>query len=282
MHAANRLRTEMTSVQQPGAGRNPRYSTEGSCGIAIMAKASVPGRTKTRLVPPLTFEQAAALNTAFLQDMTGNLIVAGSHAAIAGYVAFAPAGTEAFFHDTLSVEIGLIEACLPSLGDCLLHTVEEIFAREHAYAVVLNSDSPTLPTALLVETANVLAQSAERAVLGPSTDGGYYLLGLKTPHRRLFEDITWGTEQVAAQTLERARELKLQVHMLPPWYDVDDAEGLRRLHSELKAARPGHDGLDPAIPYYPAATATLMQSLVVSTLVGAEREGVRQIPLWSP
>src|SRR5262249_62225816 len=98
MHAANRLRTEMTSVQQPGAGRNPRYNTEGSCGIAIMAKASVPGRTKTRLVPPLTFEQAAALNTAFLQDMTGNLIVAASHTSIAGHVAFSPCGAGALFH----------------------------------------------------------------------------------------------------------------------------------------------------------------------------------------
>ena len=216
-----------------------------------MAKASAPGRTKTRLVPPLTFEQAAALNTAFLQDMAGNLLSAGSHAAIAGYVAFAPAGTEAFFHDTLPPDIGLIDACLPSLGDCLLHTIEEIFARGHAAAVVLNSDSPTLPTALLVETANMLAQPGERAVLGPSTDGGYYLLGLKTVHRRLFEDITWGTERVAAQTLERAREIKLDVHMLPPWYDVDDVEGLRRLHGELGSARAAQAKLDPRTPVLP-------------------------------
>ena len=69
--------------------------------------------------------------------------------------------------------------------------------------------------------------------LGPCTDGGYYLLGLKTMHRRLFEDITWGTKQVAAETLERAREVKLDVHLLPPWYDVDDVEGLRRLHDEF-------------------------------------------------
>ena len=100
-----------------------------------MAKASAPGRTKTRLVPPLTFEQAAALNTAFLQDMTGNLLLAGGHAAIAGYVAFAPAETEAFFHGTLPPGIGLIDACLPTLGDCLLRTLEEIFARGYASAV---------------------------------------------------------------------------------------------------------------------------------------------------
>jgi glycosyltransferase A (GT-A) superfamily protein (DUF2064 family) len=89
--------------------------------------------------------------------------------------------------------------------------------------VVLNSDSPTLPTALLVETAEVLARPGDRAVLGPSTDGGYYLLGLKYAHARMFEDITWSTEQVAEQTLARARELGLDVHTLPACYDVDDA-----------------------------------------------------------
>ena len=183
MDAANRLRGETRSVERPAGSKDDRRRTDGSCGIAIMAKASAPGRTKTRLAPPLTFEQAAALNTAFLQDIAGNLLSAGSHAAIAGYVAFAPAGTEAFFHDTLPPDIGLIDACLPSLGDCLLRTIQEIFARGHAAAVVLNSDSPTLPTALLVETAEILARPGERAVLGPSTDGGYYLLGLKTVHR---------------------------------------------------------------------------------------------------
>ena len=99
--------------------------------------------------------------------------------------------------------------------------------------MVLNSDSPTLPTAFLVETAEMLARPGERAVLGPSSDGGYYLLGLKTAHRRLFEDIAWSTERVAAQTLERAREIGLDVHMLPVWYDVDDIEGLRRLAGEV-------------------------------------------------
>ena len=208
----------------------------------------MPGQAKTRLVPPLTFEQAAALNIAFLQDIAGNLLLAGSYAPIAGYVAFAPAGSEEFFRGALPSTIGLIDACLPNFGDCLRRTIEEIFARGHVSAVVVNSDGPTLPTALLIETADALARPGERAVLGPSTDGGYYLLGLKTPHRRLFEEITWSTERVAAQTLERARELELDMHMLPSWYDVDDGEGLRRLYGELGSARAAN-GLDPHTPY---------------------------------
>ena len=281
MNVANRLRGKSRPVEPSVTGQNNRSRTTGSCGIAVMAKASAPGRTKTRLVPPLTFEQAAALNTAFLRDVAGNLLLAGRHAPIAAYVAFAPAGTEEFFHRTLPPNIGLIDACLPNLGDCLLRTIEELFARGHASAVVLNSDSPTLPTALLIEAADALTSSGVRAVLGPSTDGGYHLLGLKTAHRRLFEGITWGTERVAAQTLERARELKLEVHMLPAWYDIDDVEGLRRLHRELRAARGGEPGLDPLTQHYPAATASLMRSLAPGALAGSRQEGDPQIPLGS-
>ena len=232
-----------------------------SCGIAIMAKASAPGQTKTRLVPPLTFDEAAALNTAFLQDIADNVLRAGCHSAIAGYVAFAPRGSEDFFRRILPPTIGLIDACLPTLGDCLLCTVESLCARGHQSAVVLNSDSPTLPTALLVETAEALARPGERAVLGPSSDGGYYLLGIKTVHRRLFEEIAWSTERVAEQTRERAREIKLDVHLLPVWYDVDDAEGLRRLRSEVRGARVAKRLTDTCEPNFPAATAALIDRL---------------------
>ena len=111
-----------------------------------MAKASAPGRTKTRLVPPLTFDEAAALNTAFLQDIADNLLSAARYSSIAGYAAFAPLGSEPFFRGVLPPAIGLIDACLLHFGDCLLRTIEELLARGHQSAVVLNSDSPTLPT----------------------------------------------------------------------------------------------------------------------------------------
>ena len=223
-----------------------------------MAKASAPGRAKTRLVPPLTFEEAAALNTAFLQDVADNVLAAAQHAGIAGYAAFGPPGSEDFFQRTLPPAIGLIDAWLPNFGDCLLRTIEQILGRGHDAAVVLNADSPTLPTAFLVETAAVLARPGDRAVLGPSSDGGYYLLGLKTAHRNMFHDIAWSTERVATQTLERAREIGLDVHRLPVWYDVDEVDDLSRLHAELNggAARP----LDHQ-PHNAAHTAALLTRL---------------------
>jgi rSAM/selenodomain-associated transferase 1 len=238
-----------------------------SCGIAFMAKASAPGRAKTRLVPPLTFQQAADLNTAFLQDVAANVCAAAEQArasaaenvAIVGYAAYGPPDSTDFFRSILPASIGMIEAWLPNFGDCLFHTIGEIFNRGHHSAVVLNSDSPTLPTALLVETAAILAQPGDRAVLGPSTDGGYYLLGLKHAHGRMFEDIAWSTERVAEQTRARAREIGLDLHLLPAWYDVDDVDALNRLDAELRGTdlqtRPSQR------PHYAGHTASLMRQL---------------------
>ena len=230
-----------------------------------MAKSSAPGRTKTRLVPPLTFDEAAALNTAFLQDVADNLLIAGSLAAgdagIAGYAAYCPAGSEGFFRHILPPAIGLISAAMPTFGECLFRTTEEILARGHVSAVVLNSDSPTLPTALLIETAAILARPGDRAVLGPSSDGGYYLLGLKAAHRRMFEDIAWSTKRVAEQTLERAREIDLEVHRLPEWYDVDDVVSLRRLNAELFGGESQRYGAAARQPHRASYTAALMRSL---------------------
>jgi uncharacterized protein len=267
MDHANRLNGK--SVSNESVSLNACFdpakaTTAAGCGIAFMAKASAPGRAKTRLVPPLTFEEAAVLNTAFLRDVADNLLLAAGeadrHGGIAGYAAYGPPGSEDFFRGTLPAAIGLIEAWQQNFGDCLLHSIEEIFARGHASAVVLNSDSPTLPTAYLVETAEALARPGDRAVLGPSSDGGYYLLGLKAAHRHMFENIAWSTEQVAGQTLERAREIGLEVHRLPVWYDVDDVDGLRRLRAEL-LVRPGQRRRDRHHPRHAVHTAALMNSL---------------------
>jgi uncharacterized protein len=259
MDHANRLNGKSVSVS---SASDQTIKTEASgCGIAFMAKASAPGRAKTRLVPPLTFEEAAALNTAFLQDVAANVLAAARDADIAGYAAFGPPGSEDFFQRILPPPIGLIEAWLPNFGDCLLRTIEHILDAGHDSAVVLNSDSPTLPTALLVETAEVLARPGDRAVLGPSSDGGYYLLGLKAAHRHMFADIAWSTERVATQTLERAREIGLEVHRLPVWYDVDDVEGLSRLCDELGDNLVRRHGADRLSPHHAVHSAALMDGL---------------------
>ena len=214
-----------------------------SCGIAVMAKASRPGRAKTRLSPPLTLEEAAACNTAFLRDIADNLLAAGKLAPISGAMAYGPPGHGAFFERYMPRGIGRFEVWEPDFGHCLLKALEAQFAAGHRAACVLNSDSPTLPASILTDAAHRLERPGDRLVLGPSSDGGYYLLGCKTIHRRLFEDIAWSTAIVARQTLERAAEIGIEVQLLPEWYDVDDAAALRTLAGEVLDDRPFHPRL---------------------------------------
>lgn len=230
------------------------------CAIGVMAKAPRPGFSKTRLCPPLRPDQAAALSAAFLRDITENIAAAAQSAAIAGYVAYAPAGLEMLFHGHLARHTRLIlaDGSIPApeevtgFGRCLLHAIQAMLSHGHRSAVVLNSDSPTLPTSLLVKTAEALASDGERVVLGPAEDGGYYLLGMKSAHARLFADIAWSTDSVAATTRERAAALGLEVVELPVWYDVDDVSSLERLIGAVNAPVAAADAPYPA-PFTTAA-----------------------------
>ncbi|HEX6000867.1 MAG TPA: TIGR04282 family arsenosugar biosynthesis glycosyltransferase [Hyphomicrobiaceae bacterium] len=204
-----------------------------ACAIAVMAKASTPGRTKTRLVPPLTHDEAAMLNTAFLRDTADNILSAAALADVRPWVAYAPAGSEAFFRAHLPEAFGLIETGAPTLGDCLGHAAAMLLGAGHDAVCLINSDSPTLPVAYLVMAATALAAAGDRIVLGPATDGGYYLIGMKRLHAGLFEDIAWSTDRVFIQTLERAQTLGLLAIVLPTWYDVDSAMTLETLVDEV-------------------------------------------------
>jgi len=231
-----------------------------------MAKAPQAGRSKTRLVPPLTPDQAAALSAAFLRDVTENIAAAGRGAPIHGYVAYAPLGLEALFNGHLADGTKLVLADgspeMPSkvqgFGRCLLHAAQSLLAEGYGSVCVLNSDSPTLPTSILEMTAELLAQPGDRAVLGPADDGGYYLLGVKQAHAQLFEDIVWSTENVAAQTVLRAQELGLELVTLPSWYDVDDAAALYRLIDSLDAPLPVDNSA--LIPYPAPVTAAYLKA----------------------
>jgi hypothetical protein len=210
-----------------------------------------------------------------LQDVINNLIAAGCETDIAPYVAYGPTGSEPFFRGCLPKNIELIECCLPNFGDCLLHALTTMLARGHAAACVLNADSPTLPTRYLIDAARTLASSPERVVIGPSTDGGYYLLGMTHVHRRLFTDIEWSSPRVCEQTRQRAAELDLAVTLLEPWYDVDDAAALRQLEADLAHADACDERAEGALyraHQTRAALAEVARQPSVA-LAGATREG---------
>ncbi len=235
------------------------------CAIGVMAKAPRPGQSKTRLCPPLTAHQAAALSAAFLRDITENIVAAARMTPITGYIAYAPSGAEALFEGHLAAGTGLLladgsppmPADVQGFGRCLLHAITTMLGRGHGSAVVLNSDSPTLPTALLARTATELARDGNRVVLGPADDGGYYLLGMQAAHAHLFADIAWSTGSVAEATRTRAAELGLPVVVLPPWYDVDDHTSLRRLLAETDTPTVTDGLLSYAAPFTAAALARI-------------------------
>jgi len=246
-----------------------------TCAIAVMAKAPQAGRCKTRLVPPLTPDEAAAMSAAFLRDITENIALAGRSQAIYGCIAYAPAGLEHLFDGILADGTGFVLADgspempdgVVGFGQCLFHAVQSLLADGFGAAVVLNSDSPTLPTSILARTARLLALPGERAVLGPAEDGGYYLLGMKAANAHLFRDISWSTAEVAVQTRQRAREAGLELVELPAWYDVDDAASLYRLIDDL-AAPVGVDGLTP---FAAPASAACLERLGFGEAIRAKR-----------
>ena len=178
---------------------------EQFCAVAIMAKASVAGTVKTRLVPPLTHREAAELNTCCLADIVANIATAAKRVPIQGFAAYHPIGSERFFEDLLPAGFKLLPPKEPTLGRSLFHAARDLFAAGYASVCLVNGDSPTLPTELLVETVRRLREPGDRVVLGPAADGGYYLIGMKQFHERLFEAIDWSTERVYRQTLMRAR-----------------------------------------------------------------------------
>ncbi|WP_342110087.1 DUF2064 domain-containing protein [Methylobacterium sp. SI9] len=218
----------------------PVSGSSATCAIGVMAKAPRSGRSKTRLCPPLTPDDAALLSAAFLRDTTANILEAARSAPIAAYAAYAPQGAETLVVPHLASGTHLVladgtspaPATVEGFGRCLLQAVAGMLAQGHAAACVLSSDIPTLPTRLLVEAARILLAPGDRAVLGACDDGGYYILGLKQAQAHLFADIAWSTDTVAAATRARAREIGLALVELEPWYDVDDAASLARLSAD--------------------------------------------------
>jgi rSAM/selenodomain-associated transferase 1 len=206
---------------------------DGKCALAVMAKAPRPGKVKTRLSPPLAPEQASALNACFLRDTVASLRAATLSAPAGLVISYTPAGEESAFRGILEEGTFLLQQRGDGFGERLLATAEDLFACGFSAVCLIDSDSPTVPTSEFIAATITLLRARECMVLGPSEDGGYYLIGLQNLVARLFEDIIWSTSVVTKQTLERAAEIGLAVEILQPWYDVDDADSLGHLYAEL-------------------------------------------------
>jgi len=227
---------------------DPKFSdrmARGLCALAVMTKAPHAGRVKTRLVPPLTLEEAAELNKCFLRDTAAAISSAcGGSLRRApqqcGPVAvYTPVGAESAYTDILPADFSLLPQRGGKFGERLYFAVKDLFKCGFDSVCLIDSDSPTVPAANFAEAVELLSTSEDRVVLGPSDDGGYYLIGVKKPLRHLFEQVDWSTERVLNQTIARATEIGLEVKLLPAGYDVDDDASLQRLRNELLGKRGG-------------------------------------------
>ncbi len=228
---------------------NPVATRASQCALAVMAKAPRTGKVKTRLAPPLTLDQSAAINICFLRDTTENIAAVAASGNAAGIVSYTPVGDEALFDTLLPSDFALIPQRGDGFGERLLATAEDLLACGYGSVCLIDSDSPTVPAAAFEQAVAELAKPGDRIILGPSDDGGYYLIGLKRPHAELFANITWSTSAVFAETIAAAKTANLEAVILPLWYDVDDAATLDILTAELL-----HHTPPPftTIPGYPA------------------------------
>lgn len=201
--------------------------------LLVFAKAPQPGRVKTRLVPPLTPEEAAAVCEASLRDVIAGARRSGARVGIlyddtpgaAGYFAVA-------FPD--------LERQPQSAGDLgrrLFDAFASRFAEGADSVTAIGTDSPTLPTAYLTEGLATPRKAA--GVIGPTADGGYYLIGLRRDAwpdaASLFRDVPWSTDRVFQVTLQRAAENGLDLRVLAEWYDIDRVDDLTLARTHARA-----------------------------------------------
>jgi rSAM/selenodomain-associated transferase 1 len=197
--------------------------------VAIMAKRPRAGEVKTRLCPPLSPGDAAALYRCFLLDKIEQVrALTAAHPALA----YTPATARAEFA-ALAPGFTLVLQRGPDLGARLRTSLGTLLARGHSAALAIDSDTPTLPRPFLQQALDLVADPTVDVVLGPTEDGGYYLIGVRTAPPEIFEGIAWSTPRVLAETLQRAAAAGLRTACLAPWFDVDTPEDLGRLRDSL-------------------------------------------------
>jgi rSAM/selenodomain-associated transferase 1 len=209
-----------------------------TAAIGIICKAPKAGESKTRLIPRLGPERAAALARAFLIDLARTIDEAAATGRWRGYAVCSPDSAAAELAAFLPPSFTCLAKTDRDLGQVLDAAARELLARGHESAILVNGDSPTLPATLLFETVAALRQPGEHVVFVPALDGGYSLVGLKRPTPEIFADVPWSTPAVLRRSLEQAERHAIPARVLSPWYDIDDAESLDWLIAELRGKPP--------------------------------------------
>ena len=200
--------------------------------LVIMFKVPEPGAVKTRLVPPLTYEQAQALYSCFLKDIFEK--VSGIEG-VALYAAYTPEWAEEKAAEFVPSGVTAFAQQGVDLGERMYNAVLKLFEKGHRKVALIGSDSPDMPVEFIKDSF-VLLNSAP-VVLGPAADGGYYLIAMNGPLTVPFVNMLWSNDAVFKETVRRLDEKAIPYKLLPPWHDIDRVEDLPLLKENNAAPR---------------------------------------------
>ncbi|HUS38748.1 MAG: TIGR04282 family arsenosugar biosynthesis glycosyltransferase [Pirellulales bacterium] len=200
--------------------------------LGIFAKYWQAGEVKTRLATAIGAREAAEIYHAFLTTILRRFSdLPLSDLPLNRVVAYSPTDRRAEFAQLVDEPWELRPQVDGDLGSRMRDFFDASFDAGCDLVVLIGSDSPTLPASRITEAFNALRKCS--VVLGPSEDGGYYLVGARQQTPDIFDDIDWGTPNVMRQTLDRLRGRSASYQEIAPWYDVDDAASFDRLQKEL-------------------------------------------------
>lgn len=221
--------------------------------VGVMARAPSSGG-KSRLVAALGIADGLGLRTALLRD---TLAAVGS-IAVEKAVLYTPLESADEMQRMTPFDALFLGQRGATLGERMRNGIADLLARGFGPVVLIGADLPTLPADYVLDALDRLARRQESVVLGPSEDGGYYLIGLTRAHDELFAGIPWGTEDVLRLTQEAGDALHLTIELLPAWYNVDHPNDLQRVRrhplQEGSGAQFTRAWLAAALPAAPAST----------------------------
>ncbi len=195
--------------------------------LIVFAKVPRPGEVKTRLTPVLTSSEAAQLYEAFLQDALRLYTRLSAHVRL--YLA-PPVPDELGVDVPAAVDVRVQRG--DGLGNRMKHAFRTTLDRGYEKASIVGTDHPTLPLSFVRQSFSALTP-ARSVCIGPSEDGGFYLLGMNAFYPQLFEGMTYSHDSVFTDTLARVGTTDARLTVLPRWYDVDTPAALERMIDDL-------------------------------------------------
>jgi len=201
------------------------YKNDMKKGLIIFAKEPLPGKVKTRLAQDVGDQAAAELYGAMLGDVLEKAVSLDDVRPMVFWVL----ETGRIPDHTEFPGLEMFEQQGSDLGERMKNAFISAFDLGIEACCCIGSDLPDLPVEYVRQAFRDLERAETDVVFGPAEDGGYYLVGIKTMHDRLFTGIAWSSSRVLESSLERAREMELRTGLLPAWYDIDMIGDLRRL-----------------------------------------------------